>query len=456
MNDFRLNEDLNASSANPIISRRQMLQIGGTALLGAALPSCATKGGPQTIRFASVLGQPRAKAIAQLIDGFHATHPHIRVEHIPIPWDLSHSKLITMFAGGNAPDVLTVHLQWMSEFRAMGAIENLLPFSNGLDSFVPLTPLAEQSSRLARAMDATGIYGIPLELSVRVMFYQLQWLEELGLKPADTRTQWRALLEKMTDKSLNRYGYAFRGGRAGYSSWWPICEEFAGTNQWFDQDHQCIINSPDHVAGLSYWNDIYQDGLAPKDALNWGYTELVQGFWSGICGCCEQDPEVLATCREHGMDESTLATALMPAGPKARVAIPGIFMLSMPSGSTKKDAAWEFISWASTADRNLAYCREVGIIPPIQQGLQDPMFSKGLYKPFMDMVTDPNILIDWAPNYLPEMGEFLELKTMEEQQKMLLKQQSPQETLDRLADYMTRAQKKYVDKYGPDTPRPPE
>ncbi len=80
--------------------------------------------------------------------------------------------------------------------------------------------------------------------------------------------------------------------------------------------------------------------------------------------------------------------------------------------------------------------------------------TQGFINPFMDMVTDPNILIDWAPNYLPEMGEFLEVRTTEEQQKMLLKQQSPQDTLDRLADFMTRAQKKYVDKHGPDTPRP--
>jgi len=43
----------------------------------------------------------------------------------------------------------------------------------------------------------------------------------------------------------------------------------------------------------------------------------------------------------------------------------------------------------------------------------------------------------------------------EEQQKMLLQRQSPRETLDRLADFMTRAQKKYVDRFGPDTPRPP-
>ena len=44
----------------------------------------------------------------------------------------------------------------------------------------------------------------------------------------------------------------------------------------------------------------------------------------------------------------------------------------------------------------------------------------------------------------------------EEQQKMLLKQQSPQDTLDRLADFLNTAHRKYVDKNGPDVPRPPK
>ena len=53
------------------------------------------------------------------------------------------------------------------------------------------------------------------------------------------------------------------------------------------------------------------------------------------------------------------------------------------------------------------------------------------------------------------MGEFIEVLVTEEQQKMLLGRQSPRETLDRLADFLGRAQQRYVERHGPDTPRPP-
>ena len=73
---------------------------------------------------------------------------------------------------------------------------------------------------------------------------------------------------------------------------------------------------------------------------------------------------------------------------------------------------------------------------------------------FFDMLDDTKYLSNWYPSYLPEMGEFIEVLVTEEQQKMLLGRQSPQEMLDRLAEFLNRAQNRYVDNYGPNTPRP--
>ena len=350
---------------------------------------------------------------------------------------------------------MTIPSWWVTEFRAMGALEDLGPW---VRDWPHLQGYSEQVKRLTRAtmaFDGDQVFGLPTEVAVRSMFYRTEWLDEHGLAPAETREEWRALLEKITDPSRQRYGYALRGARGGFWSWWAIAQEFAGSNAWFDEDHRCIINSPDHVAGLSYWNDLYQDGLAPPDSLNWGFNELVQGFWSGLCGTMEQDPEVVRTCLEHGLDEDSLAITVMPAGPRARVALSDGGYTSMSSASPHKDEAWTFLGWLMAPDQRLRYCRDVNMIPPFADAMEDPAFGQGLYRSFVEMVTDPSILQNWYPNYLPEMGEFLEVRVTEEHQKMLLRRQSPRETLDRLSDFLTRAQRKYVDRYGPDTPRPP-
>jgi multiple sugar transport system substrate-binding protein len=440
-----------------LLSRRKMLKLTGTAALGTALFGChGGSDGQNTISFISALTKEKHRALEPLIAEFSDMHPDITIDHIKVPWDQAHSKFLTMIIGGNPPDLMSIPSQWLAEFRARGALENLKPWFQDWPHKDGYPETVELMSRSATAFDGEDVYGLPFEIAVRAMFYRKEWLDEQGLVPATTRMEWRTLLEKMTDKEKQRYGYAFRGARGGFYSWWALVEEFAGTNAWFDEHHQCIINRPDHVAGISFWNDLYQDGLTPKDSLNWGYNELVQGFWSGICGSMEQDPEVVRTCLEHGLDENTLSISIMPAGPKARVSLADLGYVSMASGSQRKDKAWEFLSWLMAPEQRLRYCKDVNMIPPFTESINDPAFGQGLYQPFMDMVTDRTMLPNWYPNYLPEMGEFLEVRVTEEHQNMLLKNQSPQETMDRLADFMTKAQKKYVDKHGPDTPRPPE
>ncbi len=439
-----------------MISRRDALKLCGGALINATVFGCGSnKTNSTKIQFMTALTWEKHRSLEPLLNEFSAIYPSIQIEHIKVPWDQAHSKYITAILGGSPPDVMMIPSWWVAEFRAMGALEDLSPW---VKDWPYLNGYAENVKRFTEAtlaFDGDQIFGLPSEVAVRSMFYRTEWLDEYDLEPAKTRKDWRILLEKITDPERNRYGYAFRGGRGGFYSWWAIAQEFAGSNEWFDRDQRCIINSPDHVAGLSYWNDLYQDRLVPSDSLNWGFNELVQGFWSGLCGTMEQDPEVVRTCLEHGLDENTLAITMMPTGPKARVALADGGYASISSNSKHKDEAWTFLSWLMAPDQRLRYCKETNMIPTFVDAMNDPFFGQGLYQSFMEMLTDVTILPNWYPNYLPEMGEFLEIRVTEEQQKMLLKKQSPQETLDRLAEFMTRAQKKYIDRHGPIIPRPP-
>lgn len=436
------------------LSRRDMLKLSGTAMLGAVVFGCSRASEQNTVTIFSPTGDIKTQALMAQANVFTEQNPDIRIEVLPVPWDQGRTKLITMVAGGNPPDIIILTGQWMSEFRAMGAVENLTDWHRTWAHRDAFTQTGIRRCEISAAIEDGQVYGLPLEITTRAMFYQKAWLDELGLAPATTRAEWRTLLEKMTDPGKNRFGYALRGARGGFWTWWPIAEEFAGTNEWFDADNRCIINDPDHVAGLSFWNDLYQDGLSPEDSLNWGYNELVQAFWSGICGCIEQDPEVVPTCLEHGMDESTLVTAPMPAGPKAQVASNDIWILSIASSSPNKAAAQQFYAWMMSPEQLIPYSKDSNVLPAVKQGMDDPSFSQGLFKPFMDMASSTTAIQNWYPSYLPEMAEFIEVLVTEEQQKMLLGQQSPQDMLDKLADFLNKAQKKYVDQHGPDVPRP--
>jgi multiple sugar transport system substrate-binding protein len=45
------------------------------------------------------------------------------------------------------------------------------------------------------------------------------------------------------------------------------------------------------------------NGLAPKDSVNWGFNEVVAGFYSGVCAMLDKDPDALiaiASAHEAG------------------------------------------------------------------------------------------------------------------------------------------------------------
>ena len=221
-------------------SRRSALRIGGTVLAGAAMLGCSDGDNRQVVTVFSPMGELKNRALARQIDRFMALQDDIRVELISVPWDQAHSKLLIMIAGGNPPDVITATGQWMAEFRSMGAIKDLTAWYQSWPNRDTFTRTGLLRCESSTAIQNGRIYGLPLELTTRAMFYQKRWLDEHGLEPAVTRAEWRVLLERLTDRDRGRYGYGLRGGRGGFWTWWPILEEFSGTNEWFDENNHCI------------------------------------------------------------------------------------------------------------------------------------------------------------------------------------------------------------------------
>ena len=133
-----------------------------------------------------------------------------------------------------------------------------------------------------------------------------------------------------------------------------------------------------------------------------------------------------------------------------------IWIFSLAAGARNPSGALEFYEWMMSPEQLIAYSKDASVLPTVEQGMDDSTFDSGFLQPFMEMATNPNLLQNWYPSYLPEMGEVIEVLVTEEQQKMLLGRQSPQDMLDRLAGFLEQAQKRYIDRYGPVTPRAPK
>ena len=68
-------------------------------------------------------------------------------------------------------------------------------------------------------------------------------------------------------------------------------------------------------------------------------------------------------------------------------------------------------------------------------------------------MNDPTFIREPFYGYFPELGEFMETFYDAEVQKYLLGQQTAEESIKNISDYLTTAQQKYMQE-SPDTPIP--
>lgn len=87
-----------------------------------------------TLRYAGWGSNSEKKATQKVIDKFEEEHPNIKVEYLHIPTDYN-TKLTTMMAAGQEPDVAMVTgdtaLQWATE----GKLKNILEMAEGDEDF---------------------------------------------------------------------------------------------------------------------------------------------------------------------------------------------------------------------------------------------------------------------------------------------------------------------------------
>ena len=72
--------------------------------------------GKVTIKYA-FWGNPAAIGVEEdILKEFHKEYPHIQVEPIATPYDDYHTKILTMIAGGLAPDVMRIDSYYFADF----------------------------------------------------------------------------------------------------------------------------------------------------------------------------------------------------------------------------------------------------------------------------------------------------------------------------------------------------
>lgn len=407
----------------------------GSALSGPA--------GAETLKLVEVITSPeRTETLKGIVKSFEAANPGTTVEIISLPWGEAFEKFATMVSAGQTPDVVEMPDTWQALYGNNGQLEDLEPWVAKWDQASDLSQKALDMGRIVGGKT----YLLPYGFYLRAMFYNKKLFEQAGVKePPKTLDEFLEASKKVS-AIPGKYGYCLRGGPGGLNGWVMFGAIANGDNTFFKEDGTSTFADPGWVKGITFLTDLYKNGYAPKDSVNWGFNEIVAGFYSGTCAMLDQDPDALIAIAEK-MKPEDYGVTTMPKGPNGKT-FPtiGYAGWSMFANSQNKDLAWKLIATLEGKEGNVAWNKRTGALPALKSAATDPFYDSPQFKGWFDELADKDVVPTIMPTYLEEFAFFKDSLVIKTSQEALLGDRTPEDVAKEWADYMTKAQQKHLKK----------
>lgn len=351
---------------------KKITTIAGIALATAsvvALSGCGSSGGDTAANGAEKVvmwGSWSGEQIDQLEEqaaAFNESQDDYEVSYVA--QELVEEKLLTALAGGEVPDVVLWDRYQTSLYAPKGALASIDDFvaedSVDLDAFY--APALSE-------MEVDGeLYGLPLLVDNRSLFYNQTQLDEAGIEPPTTWDELKTAAVALTEKD---------GGtleRSGFDMSDPgLFNQYlaqAGGSLLNEDETKTAFNSPEGLEVLEFWQELLDEGVFQQ-----GFGEGATPFAEGTMSMKYDGPWALSTLDQvDGLEYGVTPPVAGPNGDTG--AYMGGFGLVIPEGAKNAEGAWEFMKWWTTQPENgVNFGKIAGWIPANIEAANDPYFTE--------------------------------------------------------------------------------
>ncbi|MFC4453992.1 ABC transporter substrate-binding protein [Deinococcus sonorensis] len=320
--------------------------------------------------------------INTMVKAFNASQKRIQVRYVP-QQDVE-TKFLTATVAGNAPDVMI----WDRFQTALYAPKNVLAPINSYLTRDKIDPKTFYGEAIRELTVGTNIYGLPLTVDARALFYNKTMLQAAGVQPPRTWAELRAAAIKLTKRDAN--GKLLVAGFAlddvGLFSMWL---KQAGGSMLTPDGTKTAFNSPAGLRVLEFWDTLLNKDKVYEIGFGRGEGNAQDPFVTGKIAMGYNGPWNISSYRKYGQ-KLNFGIVPPPSGPTgAKGAVMGGFGLALTQASRNKDAGWEFIKWwLANSNNALTWGKSSNNIPGNLKAVDDAYFQRdAFWKPITDTLT---------------------------------------------------------------------
>ena len=345
------------------------------------LSGCAGKKDSRTTIRISSWGDVQENTILEgLITGFEKLHPDLHVQLDRVPFDSYVDKLLTMYAGGLAPDVIFVSAEHLADFYPRGLLEPLTPYLKA----DPSVKLGDFYGTLTRWYTINGdLYVLPRDIApVCVLYYNQKAFNEAGLKyPKDDWTVEEFLRDAQKLTQRDAQGNVTQWG---FVEDWPMPENwiYAFGGGFVDDPHHptaYTITRPGSIKGIQFRADLMnrykvmptpaglnqQGGVGASDMFVNGQAAMfLSGIWKTplFRGIQKFPWDVVMSPRVKGIK---------------RAVVGGSSGYGIVHTSKNKQAAWQLVAYLASSAGQSQFAATGLVQPALKKVAESSAFLDG-------------------------------------------------------------------------------
>lgn len=332
------------------------------------------------------------EALEQVVDDFNRSQDEIFVQAIySASSEGDDQRLLTAIAGGNPPDLAHFDRFKVAQYASENSLESLTPFIER-DQF-EMEQYYDYAS--LETMYEDEYYAIPLTTDSRLLFYNKDRFEEVGLDPDNPPASINELedaIDRLTvfneNGNIKQMGMVPWTAQGWFYTWgWAFGGEF-----YDEETGELTLTDPKNVDALEWlvsFAEKYDAATITSFDTAQGSNEM-DPFNLELYSMKIDGPFAISNIKQYNPDLNFGVTPIpTPTGDQFSTWSGGTSLI-MPKGAKNKDEAWEFMKYFGSEEgqrTNSEIDNQMSVIDTVNEDLyrDDPIMSE-----FIDILPQSN------------------------------------------------------------------
>ena len=367
------------------MKRRKFISLSSAGIAGSTLLAASPiKLQDAPIRLTFGHGPDDSGTIQTIIDQFNKQYEgqiNVRWKVMARLSNLQHQQLVSDFnVESGELEVFSADVPWTAEFSRRGWIEELTK-----SFYRDYTPEDFLTNTLKSTYYNYRMWGVPWYTDIGLLFYRRDLLDKSGFSaPPKTWAELTSMAKKIKSDAGIKYGFVFQG--AEYEGSVANALEYiwnaggkvltgnisvAGSfGQRVIDPNVITVNSSNAAEGLMSARNLIKQGVTPRAVIDYSELQSWQDFVGGDAVFMRNWPYAfgnLGNPNLNTLDREQVGIAAIPtqtSGHRSYSCQGGWnLMVNKFTSDRKKEAAWKFIRFMTTAERQKHMAINGGFLP---------------------------------------------------------------------------------------------